>query len=165
MKNIWSLQVGEVVVAEEIRKRLPKKYQIFIPLNNQLRDIDLILANLEKKKYVTIQVKESREYTLGEANGWFTISKEKLINPKIDVDYYIFLLYTAKPTKTKFENKTEFIIVPSKVLKEKSKNKKPVKNRLHYYFHINGNKVIEVRESKKNPVDYSKYLNNFDLLK
>ena len=84
MKNIWSLQVGEVIVAEEIRKRLPKNYQVFIPLNNQLRDIDLILSNLHKKKYVTIQVKESREYKLGEANEWFTISRDKLIKPKIN---------------------------------------------------------------------------------
>lgn len=164
MKNLWSLQVGEVVVAEELSKRLPKNYQVFIPLNNQLRDIDLILSNLDKKNYVTIQVKESREYTLGEANGWFTVSEDKLIKSKIDVDYYVFLLYTARQTKTKYENHTEFIIVPSKILKERSKQKKSVKGRFHYYFHIKDGKAFEVRESKKEPVDYSKYLNNFDQL-
>ncbi len=165
MKNLWSLQVGEVIVAEEIAKRLPKSYQVFIPLNNQLKDTDLIISNLKTKTFKTIQVKESREYELGKANGWFTVSEDKLKHASEEVDFYIFLLYTAKPTKTKFENHTEFIIVPTKVLIEKSKDKRAVKKRLHYYFHIKDKTVVEVRESKKNPVDYNKYLNNFELLK
>lgn len=165
MKNLWSLQVGEMIVAEEIAKRLPKTYQVFIPLNNQLKDTDLVIADLKTKAFKTIQVKESREYELGKANGWFTVSEDKLKKSNGEVDFYIFLLYTAKPTKTKFENHTEFIIVPSSVLIEKSKEKKAVKSRLHFYFHIEGKTVVEVRESRKNPIDYSKYLNNFEQLK
>lgn len=162
MKNLWSLQVGEVIVAEEIKNRLPKTYQVFIPLNNQLKDIDLIISNLKTKTFKTIQVKESREYKLGKANGWFTVSEDKLKEASNEVDFYIFLIYTARPTKTKFENRTEFIIVPSKVLIERSKEKKAVKKRIHYYFHIKDKTVVEVRGCKK---DYSKYLNNFEQLK
>lgn len=164
MKNVWSLQIGEAIVAEEVMKHLPTGYQVFIPLNNQLKDIDLIISNLKNKTFKTIQVKESREYNIGQANGWYTISENKLKNLSNCVDFYVFLLYTAKPTKTKFENHCEFIVVPSNVLKEKSKDKKPVKERLHYYFQIKNGTVIEVRESK-HPVDYSKYLGNFDQLK
>ena len=111
MKNLWSLQVGEAVVAEKLSEELRNKgnYQVFIPLNNQLKDIDLILADLDKKTYATIQVKESRlysqenkHYSDGKINwGWFQIRQNKLDDPKTKVDFYVFLLYSLRQTKTK----------------------------------------------------------------
>lgn len=167
MKNLWSLQVGEAIVAEEMQKHLPKHFQVFIPLNNQLKNVDLIVSNLNSQKFLTLQVKESREYHKGKADGWFTIPKNKVMTKKNSVDFYVFLIYSAKPTKTKFVHHTDFIIVPASVLKKKSKNKKPTKKGiLHYYFCVSGNNMaIESRESKKQPIDYSHYLNNFKQLK
>jgi len=168
MKNIWSLQVGEAIVAEEIKKKLSKDYEVFIPLNNQLKDIDLIISNLKTKNFKTIQVKESREYDRGKANGWFRISDNHLNNFNF-VDFYVFLIYSTRQTKTKDENQIYFIIVPSKDLLKKSLHKKPTvdkksnKKTYHYYFHITDGNVLEVRD--KPEVDYSIYLNNFEILK
>lgn len=78
LKNIWSLPVGEVITADLIKRNLGKDYEIFIPLNNQLKDYDLVLMNQKTKKVAKIQVKESREYNLGMADGWFAIKNKKL---------------------------------------------------------------------------------------
>ena len=50
LKNVWSLQVGEVIVADLLKKNLGKDYEIFIPLNNHLKDYDLVLMNQKTKK-------------------------------------------------------------------------------------------------------------------
>ncbi|HLD15033.1 MAG TPA: hypothetical protein VJB94_00435 [Candidatus Nanoarchaeia archaeon] len=160
LKNIWSLQVGEIIASDYIKKALGKSYEIFIPLNNQLKDYDLVLMNQKTKKVVKIQVKESREYNLGQANGWFSVSKDKVLN-KV-ADFYIFLIYTAEDKEYKKMMTPRMLIIPSDILLDKSKNKKDRKNRFDYYFKIQKNKAWEDRDVM---VDYSEYINNFNLLK
>ena len=163
IKNFWSLQVGEVIVADLIRKHLGKDYEIFIPLNNQLKDIDLVVINLKTKKIATVQVKESREYAVGEGDGWFRIDEHKIKN-KV-ADFYIFMIYSIQENETKLKMATKTLIIPSEVLLEKSKQKTARKGVYTYYFEIKGGKAQEDREDTKNPVDYSEYINNYDLLK
>lgn len=162
LKNVWSLQVGEVVVADLIKRKLGKDYEIFIPLNNQLKDYDLIIMNQKTKKIVKIQVKESREYNLGMANGWFGINKQKVMD-KVS-DFYVFLIYTAEEYKHKMKMNYKTLIVPSEILLSKSRHKKAgKKGGLDYYFRIEKNKAWENREK---PIeDYSDYIDNFDLLR
>lgn len=162
LKNIWSLQVGEVITADLIKKKLGKDYEIFIPLNNQLKDYDLILMNQKTKKIAKIQVKESREYNLGMADGWIGIKKDKVMS-KV-TDFYIFLVYTAEENEHKIKMTYRMLIVPSQVLLDKSMHKKAGKRdgAFDYYFKIQKDKAWEDREGH---IDYSEYINNFDLLK
>ena len=58
IKNFWSLQVDEAIVADKIKIKL-KNYEVFFPINSQLQDVDLILFNKNTKETRTIQVKSS----------------------------------------------------------------------------------------------------------
>ena len=50
IKNLWSLNIDEALVANQLKQELSKKdYEVFFPLNSQLKDIDLTLFNLKKK--------------------------------------------------------------------------------------------------------------------
>lgn len=160
LKNVWSLQVGEVITADLIKQHLGKDYEIFIPLNNQLKDYDLVLMNQKTKKIAKIQVKESREYHLGQADSWVGIKEEK-VKKKV-ADFYVFLVYTAKEEKHKMKMIARVLIVPSEKLLENSKNKKSSRGGYDYYFKIQEDKAWDDRDSY---VDYSEFIDNFDLLK
>lgn len=49
-KNVWSLNADEVVVAGTLQNYLSKDWEVFMPLNAQLKDIDLIAADLTNRK-------------------------------------------------------------------------------------------------------------------
>lgn len=69
------------------------------------------------------------------------------------MDFYVFL--TQLP-----ENK--FVIVPTKDLEKLIKNKPSGQNGVYrFYFNFEGKEVSEIRDEK---TDYSKYLNNWDLI-
>ncbi len=163
IKNFWSLQVGEAVAADTLKSELGKDYEVFIPLNNELTGYDLLLVNNKNRKILKIQVKESRQYKEGQ--GWFKIDKDK-VNGLV-ADFYIFIIYRIvnKNGNEKFEH--PMLIVPSKVLREKSKGKKISKGKnnreeYNYNFKIFNNSASEDRDNK---VDYSEYINNFKILK
>jgi hypothetical protein len=160
LKNVWSLQVGEVITADLIKKNLGKDYEVFIPLNNQLKDYDLVLMNKKTKKIATIQVKESREYNLGIANGWFGINKQKVFD--LVCDFYVFLVYTADKNGYKMKMGNRILVVPSRDLLNKSRHKLGSGGNFDYYFEIGKAEASENREIK---TDYTKYINNFDLLR
>jgi hypothetical protein len=163
LKNLWSLQVGEVICADLIKRHLGEDYEVFIPLNNQLKDYDLVIMNQKTKKVSKIQVKESREYNLGIGDGWFNVAKDKVEN-KV-VDFYIFLIYTAEEDKNKMKMVTYPLIVPSDVLLKKSEGKRARKGRYDYYFKIKKDHAYEDRDNREFPIDYTHYVDNFDLLK
>lgn len=63
IKNLWALNVDELLVADQIKQVFKKKeYDVFFPLNSQMKDIDLMFINLKTKKNQSIQVKGSRTY-------------------------------------------------------------------------------------------------------
>ena len=163
IKNFWSLQAGEAIISDLIKKKLSKCYQIFFPVNNQLKNLDLILINLKTKKIVTIQIKESREFNEGTGNGWFIVNRDKVKN-KV-VDFYIFVVYATIQTAHKIKIQVRTLIIPSEDLMLKSKNKRLISNKNYYYFfRIQGNKAYDDREKGKEPEDYSEYVDNFKLL-
>jgi len=104
IKNLWSLNIDELLVAGKIKYQLSKKdYEMFFPLNSQLKDIDLVLFNLKKRKSTTIQVKGSRTYQpskseterFGEGSAaWFALTKDAIFKPSNKIDYFIFVLHS-----------------------------------------------------------------------
>ena len=166
IKNFWSLQVGEVVVADKLKKELGKKYVIFMPLDNQLKDIDLVLVNVKTKKLKTIQVKESREYTEFAGNGWINVNKNKV--NKLVADFYIFVIYRRIEKRDKQKIQPEFLIIKSKILKERSKNKTPrgkKKDTFYYFLKIRDKEAFDDNEGKNKKIYFTDCLNNFNVLK
>lgn len=104
IRNLWSLNVDELLVADQLKENFKKSdYDVFFPLNSQMKDIDLVIMNVKSAKARTIQVKGSRTYApqkseierFGEGSGaWFKIGTDSIFNPSNKVDYYIFP-YTA----------------------------------------------------------------------
>ena len=90
IKNFWSLEPGECIVAEELNKRL-NDCQIFFPLHDT--GIDLLIT--KGKKHIGIQVKESRSYKnrnrISE-NSLHQISKNKFKSLET-VDFFLCSLH------------------------------------------------------------------------
>ena len=90
IKNLWSLNVDEAILSEKIGKELGKEYQVFFPVNSQLKDIDLIIYNLKTQKTKSIQVKGSRTYVPKRSEAkklensrtsWNVIKSESIFSP------------------------------------------------------------------------------------
>lgn len=64
MQPIFTMQYGEYVVADYLRKHL-KNVSVFIPTSSQEKGIDLLMYKFTKNthKALTVQVKMSRTYT------------------------------------------------------------------------------------------------------
>ncbi len=99
-KNFWSLNVDEAVVTGILRESIPKNFEVLMPLNAQMKDIDLVLMNMVTQKTLKIQIKGSRAYEGSDreqkeyGNGsatWVTLQKAKVMESS--ADYFIFLLY------------------------------------------------------------------------
>ena len=93
IKNLWSLNVDEVITAQKIKSELGKEYEVFFPINSQLKDIDLLVQNPKTGKSRAIQVKGSRTWNVkgsrrkklgwGEINSsWFKIKKSSILLEK-----------------------------------------------------------------------------------
>jgi len=156
IRNLWSLECGEVITAEALLKNI-KGCEVYFPV----KDVGIDLLVVKDKKPVSIQVKESRYYQ--RKHSWHCISRKKFLGKEI-VDFYVFLTYFPKYGEhkmSKFENK--FLIVPNHKLETLIEKKKVDKRgRYSFYFNFEGNKVTEKRDA---PTDYSEYLDRWDLVK
>ncbi len=106
IRNLWSLECGEVITAEALLKNI-KDCEVYFPV----RDVGIDLLVVKDKKPVSIQVKESRYYQ--RKHSWHCISRKKFSSKEI-IDFYVFLTYLPKYGKhkmKKFENK--FLIFPN----------------------------------------------------
>lgn len=105
-KNFWSLNTDEAIAAGILRSETPKNIEVFMPLNAQMKDVDLVLLNDKNRKTATIQVKGSRafepkksekvKFGTGSA-GWFFLHGESII--KSSADYFVFLIYVLEEVK------------------------------------------------------------------
>jgi len=84
-KNFWSLNTDEAVVTGILRDETPNCLEVLMPINAQMKGIDLVLMNTNTKKSITIQVKGSRAYepkkseieVHGDGNaGWFMFDEK-----------------------------------------------------------------------------------------
>jgi hypothetical protein len=118
---------------------------------------------LKGNNQVSLQVRESRYYPDHESkgkigHGWHDISESHFLRDKRLVDFYVFLTYL--PTRNGIEN--QFVVVPSKDLEQLIKTKDTGQNDIYrFYFHFEGEKVFEIRHGV---IDYSQYLNSWDLI-
>lgn len=158
IRNMWSLECGEVLTAEAIEKYVIKGTEgtgIYFPLHDT--GIDLLVV--KGKKHVSVQVKESRIYKHG--NSWYPIKKWKFDRDKQRVDFYIFLTYEQQNGANRLEAfKEKYIIIPTAELEKRLETKHLGKTGLYNFkFFFKEEKVIE------NNTDYSVFLEAWDLIK
>ena len=166
-KNFWSINTDEAVVIGLLRQAIPKHYEMFLPANAQMKDVDLVLINMKNKKAATIQVKGSRAFEptkkelaingAGSA-GWFYFGAD--VVHKSTADYFVFLVYVLEENKIAGRRNItpHVVVIDTKTLSELSiKNKKVGKgNRYNYYIWINPEtqKAFEFRDQKYSLDDY-----------
>jgi len=164
IRNIWSLECGEVITAEAMLGNV-KGAEVYFPLH----DIGIDLLVVMGKNHISIQVKESRYFTERVLKGtlghsWHQLHKKKFIRDKGKVDFYIFLTYLPRFGEHRFnafENK--FLIIPTSELDKRIKTKDSGKKEIYsFYFNFEGKKVVEKRDAV---TDYSEYLNRWTLIK
>jgi len=168
MKNLWSLTVDEALTAEKLKKSLGRNFEVFFPTNSQLKDIDLIVYDLKKCKPTSLQIKGSRTYDYqDEPYSWNMVKKESIFNPKNVVDFFIFVIHLTKLSQKKRIIEQAYIIVPINDLKKLSSKKKIRGSNLYaFVFWIDKNRKLAIDyASGQQEIDFSKYLNNFELLK
>jgi len=165
-KNFWSLNTDEAVVTGILREKTPKDIDVLMPINAQMKDVDLVLMDFTNKKSMTIQVKGSKAYEpkkkevekYGDGStGWFFLKKE--IIHRSEADYFIFLIYVLtednKIGRRFIEPHT--ITIPTKKLQELCKKyKKPHPERYSFYFWVNPKKkiVFDFRDEKYDVTEY-----------
>lgn len=165
-KNFWSLNIDEAIVAGILRS--DTSMEVLMPLNAQLKNIDLIIADINANRYITLQIKgsrayepkknEVRDYGHGSA-GWFFFDKDKI--EKSSADYFIFLIYVIEESQ-EIGRRTlspHTVTIPTKELnKLVTKNKKvDQKGRYNFLIWINpeNKEAFDFRDTK---YDLSKYL-------
>jgi hypothetical protein len=163
IRNMWSLECGEVLTAEAILEHV-KGAEIYFPLH----DIGTDLLVMKESSHISIQVKESRYFTEKGRKGvkgssWHQIHKRKFQRDRNKVNFYVFLTYLPRFGEHKlvsFENK--FVVVPTKDLEKLIENKPSGEKEIYsFYFNFDGKKVVENRNEV---TDYSEYLDRWDLI-
>ena len=167
VRNIWSLEPGECIVAEVLLERL--RCEVFFPVH----DVGVDLLAVKGAKHVGIQVKESRYFFRKRRSGhvlghsWHQVKRAKFLKGK--VDFYVFLTYVPVVGEHKishFDNK--FLIVPSSELEKRMAVKDAGKRQIYgFYFRFEGEKVWDERVAVtlQNPLtDYSEFLDAWELI-
>src|SRR3990170_1595691 len=161
LRNMWSLNPDEAIVSDKLRKAL-KNYEVFFPVNSQLKDIDLIVHDMNNHTTKRVQVKSSRSWkSYGEEYSGHRVPIEK-IDPK-KVDFFIFSCYFAKISKVKRNIENCCVVIPTKKLLEIIKKNKVVKDGI-CGFSFNHDKkslrdywYLKPHISKDEGIDFSKY--------
>lgn len=170
IRNLWSLEPGECIIAEELLEKL-KNVEVFFPV----RDIGVDFLVVRGRKHIGIQVKESRYY-IGRTwksghvgHSWQQLKKIKFDRSKGKVDFYVFLTYLPISDEHKigsFEYK--FLVVPSSELEKRVALKDAGKRAIYSFcFHFQDKNVWDERVTSTldNPLtEYSEFLNAWNLV-
>lgn len=183
LKNFWSLQVDEAIVANEIKEQIKTKdIDVFFPFNAQMKDVDLIVMNLKTQKVATIQVKGSRTYSptkkeiqrYGEGNaGWIMISQRQIENPANKIDFFIFIIHSLTQVGAKIGIQLNYLVLPFDEFKKIVKQNKTVNKKKDYGFFIWINPVKKQafdfhekgRKESDKVIPLTHYLNKWQPLK
>jgi hypothetical protein len=174
-KNFWSLNTDEAVVAGILRAATNKNTEVFMPLNAQMKGIDLILVNISNRKIRSVQVKGSRAYEpkrievkkYGDGSaGWFFFSRDVI--KKARAEYFIFLVYVLEqnPKGGRRSIMPHTISIPTVKLKELVRNNKTAhgKNMYCFFFWVNP-KLKKAFDIRDNHYDVSEYLDSKGFMK
>ena len=166
VKNMWSLNPGEVLVAEKILELLPD-CQVYFPM----RDVGIDLLVVCGERHCSVQVKESRYYRYPSYhNSWHQVSETNLrpvpSSKKRLPDYFVFLTYYDNREGTKkphFEER--YLILPTNVLISRSLGKHASKGRgvYSFAFSFEETRVLETREYEEHEkdADYTEFWDNW----
>lgn len=175
-KNFWSLNTDEAVVAGILRDGLGRKNaEVLLPLNAQMKGIDLVIMGTKSKKVVTVQVKGSRAFEpkrsesekFGHGStGWFFLPKNVI--DKAQSDYFVFLIYVIEQSLKSGRRfiSPHTIAIPTKKLVDLSKKYKTLHpDRYSFYFWVNP-KNKQSFDFRDKQYDVSEYLdgNGFEKL-
>jgi hypothetical protein len=144
-KNFWSLNTDEAVTAGILRDAIGKNDEVFIPLNAQMKDVDLVLIGMNNRKSLSLQIKGSRAYEprksetrdFGEGScGWFFFPRKRIDNST--ADYFVFLIYILENSKRDGRRYIvpHTVILPTKKLKSLAKQYKTTHGADRYSFLI-----------------------------
>jgi hypothetical protein len=170
VRNLWSLEPGECIVAEELLIKLTD-VEVFFPVH----DVGVDLLVVRGEKHVGIQVKESRYY-IGRAwksghvgHSWHQLKRLKFERNKGKIDFYVFLTYLPILAEHKVSSfGYKFLIVPSSELERRMVVKDAGKKAIYSFcFHFQDKNVWDERVTTTldNPLtDYSQFLNAWDLM-
>ncbi len=174
-KNFWSLNTDEAVVTGILRGEVNKNIEVLMPINAQMKGIDLFLINTKNKKTLSIQVKGSRAYEPSKkesgdfgvgSGGWFFLREDTI--QKSTADYFIFLVYvieqSIKTGRRYIEPHT--ITIPAKEIQKLSRKHKVIHGSkagtmYSYYLWVNPKtkEAFDFRERSQNNLYYlSEYL-------
>ena len=163
IRNMWSLEPGEVLVAERILRSIPH-CQIYFPID----DVGIDLLAVRDTHHVGIQVKESRLYTGEESrrqkasHSWHQVSKKNLIqDPKRQLaDFFVFLTYYVSENESHRRAKFEYrYLVVSRTRLSKLVNNKECGKKGIYSFYFQFAKGIPIRDIREKPfTEYSDFL-------
>lgn len=178
MKNLWSLNIDELLAANEIKERISDKNQeVFFPLNSQMKGVDLVLVNLATKKTKTIQIKGSRTFTptsaqtkiFGEGNTtWFIIQKKDINDSANNADFYVFVLHCLTNTAFKKDIHIDYLIIPTMDLKKICAEKMARKRDTQFHFFIwidtKELRAFDISGGAEQLIHFEPYLNNWSIL-
>lgn len=175
MKPLFTVHAGEYLVGSFIEQKF-KDAEVWVPT----RDTGIDLLVTRKKRQVSIQVKYSHDYPIKHvdstlqhnfiASGWWVLSLKKIRVSRADIWCFILVSFDRK--------KTQYILIPPKVLYSRLTKIHGKDDRVHIYFTVTKkgkcwetrglNKVDWipiVNNAYKNPVrDFTEYLNCWDRL-
>lgn len=171
-KNFWSLNVDETVVTGILRDYFKKDMEIFMPINAQMKDVDLVIANIKNKKMITLQVKGSRAYEPSKkeikefrygSSGWFFLKEETVRD--CTADYFIFLIYVIHERESEGRRYIEPHIITIKpgALYQLCKERKIIHKLYSFYIWVNPRekKAFDWRDKKaKGIIDLDGYLDD-----
>ncbi len=159
-KNFWSLNTDEAIVSGILRDKTDKNLEVLMPMNAQMKGVDLVLMNVLTKKSITIQVKGSKAFEPKPSlikkcgygsNGWFFLNKDVVM--AATADYFIFLIYVIEENE-KIGRRTlspHSVVIPTSKLQELTRSYK----RIHgvgysYYLWVNpkSKEAFDFRDEK-----------------
>jgi hypothetical protein len=159
-KNFWSLNTDEAVVTGILRDKTKKDVEVLMPLNAQMKGVDLFLLNVKNRKTLSVQVKGSKAFepnknelkNYGHGNvGWFYLEEKTIFNAT--ADYFIFLIYVIEEDM-KVGRRTlspHSIVIPTQKIQELTRLHKRIHGtRFSYYFWINPitKEAFDIRDNK-----------------
>lgn len=164
------MNVDEAIVAGILRENFKRNTEIFMPLNSQMKGVDLAIASLSKKRMITIQVKGSKAYeptkkekeSFGHGSGGWFFLKEEIIRD-CPADYFILLIYVIDENFSNGRRNIEphILTIKPKDLYQLCKEKKIIHKNYSFYIWVNNkeNKCFDHRDQKqKGIINLDNYL-------
>lgn len=103
----------------------------------------------------------------GSPNTWSVLKTSSIFDTTNKVDFIIFVIYEENLLGKSRNIIQNFLIIPMKDFQKITQKEKTERKTgyYHYSFVRIDNKVLEVNNTQGKTIDFSKYLNNWDLIK